>query len=309
MLGAATSAHAAPPRASFTASPQSPLSQEEVTFTSTSSDPDGHALTYAWELDGADDDFNEASGPTARWTFRAPGRYAVRLRVSDPGGMSATASMTVAVRDRPPLAEFVFFPASPKEDETVDVVSISSDPDGQVVEQAWDLDGDGEFDDASAPTARVSFRHFTGTRSIGLRVRDNDGGTADQVRAITFTAVPEPLMSPFPVVRFVGRARRRGTVVKRLTVRAPFDARIVVLCRGRGCPARRMVRRALLGTPVRFRGLERRLPVGAVVTVFVTKRGRVGKYTSFRIRAGRRPLRTDRCALHGSTRPVECPSD
>lgn len=52
--------------------------------------------------------------------------------------------------------------------------TASSDPDGTVGAWDWDLDGDGEFDDASGANAVVTFpRDFAGT--IGLRATDNVG--------------------------------------------------------------------------------------------------------------------------------------
>jgi hypothetical protein len=51
---------------------------------------------------------------------------------------------------------------------------------------------------------------------------------------------------------------------------------------------------------------RRTLRPGAVVQVFVTQRGAIGKYTRFRIRAGKPPSRVDRCLPPGGKRPVRC---
>ncbi len=52
--------------------------------------------------------------------------------------------------------------------------SGSSDPEGQPLSYAWDLDGDGAFDDSSA--ANPSFTYGTGgTISVRLRVTDGQG--------------------------------------------------------------------------------------------------------------------------------------
>ncbi|MBA2513265.1 MAG: hypothetical protein H0V26_02900 [Solirubrobacterales bacterium] len=74
-------------------------------------------------------------------------------------------------------------------------------------------------------------------------------------------------------------------------------------CKGVGCPPRELKRR---GTGS-LRGLPRRLRAGAVVQVFVTKKGRLGKYTRFVIRRGEAPRRVDSCARHGARRPTRCP--
>jgi glucose/arabinose dehydrogenase len=50
-----------------------------------SSDPDGDALRYEWDLDG-DGAFDDAATPRATWTYTAPGNTSARLRVTDPAG-------------------------------------------------------------------------------------------------------------------------------------------------------------------------------------------------------------------------------
>jgi hypothetical protein len=123
-------------------------------------------------------------------------------------------------------------------------------------------------------------------------------------------------MSPFPVVRITGKVSRKGAWIKRLSIRAPYGSTVTVRCRGRGCPFRRATRTlALVGrakTPsktVTIRKLARRLlHGGASVKVLVTRQGEIGKYTRFKIRRGRAPVRTDLCLAPGSTAPSECPS-
>lgn len=115
---------------------------------------------------------------------------------------------------------------------------------------------------------------------------------------------PEKLLAPFPVVRMVGTTSESGASIERFTVRAPRSALVRVRCTGGGCPSRDLTRRG----PGRLRGVERRLRVGAVVQVFVTQKGRVGKYTRFVIRSGRAPRRVDSCARYGARRPTRCPA-
>jgi PKD repeat protein len=64
--------------------------------------------------------------------------------------------------------------------------SGSSDPDGSIAAYAWDLDGDGQYDDSSAQ--QPSFQYATaGTYTVRLRVTDNQG--AQSVSSpITITA-------------------------------------------------------------------------------------------------------------------------
>jgi hypothetical protein len=115
------------------------------------------------------------------------------------------------------------------------------------------------------------------------------------------------LLSPFPVVRIRGRVTSRGTRIDLLTVRAPRGSRVSVRCHRGGCPRGREVRTSR-GRTIRFRRFERRLRPGALVRVFVTKPGRIGKYTRFTVRRRKSPLRRDACTLPGVERLARCPS-
>jgi hypothetical protein len=117
-----------------------------------------------------------------------------------------------------------------------------------------------------------------------------------------------PLLSPFPVVTIAGRLTRRGARVTRLSVRAPSGSDVLVRCRGRGCGARSA--RVTVGPSgaVRLRRFQRRLRSRTVLELVITKPGFVGKYTRFRIRRRRPPLRTDLCVEPGATTGSACPA-
>jgi hypothetical protein len=115
-----------------------------------------------------------------------------------------------------------------------------------------------------------------------------------------------PLMKPFPTVRLVGVVFARGTRITLLAVRgAPRGARVKVRCTGRGCPFRTRRRTVKTGR-VRFSRWPRLLRPRARIEVFVRVQGVVGKYTAFRIRAGKRPVRIDRCLEPGASKPTRC---
>ncbi|MQA99898.1 MAG: S8 family serine peptidase [Actinobacteria bacterium] len=82
----------APGNAAPTASFSGSCSALACDFDGTSSsDPDGDALVYAWNFgDGA-----SATGPTASHTYGADGSYTVTLTVTDPGGLSDIKSRVV----------------------------------------------------------------------------------------------------------------------------------------------------------------------------------------------------------------------
>jgi len=122
------------------------------------------------------------------------------------------------------------------------------------------------------------------------------------------------LMTPFPTVRLAGLIYPGSVRVRVLSVRAPVGARISVRCRGRSCPLRSTVRRvrprgSRTTATVSFRQLTaRRLPSGTRLEVRVTMPGRIGKYTSFRLRGGTSPRRSDRCLVPGRWAPAPCPA-
>jgi glucose/arabinose dehydrogenase len=94
-----------PPVARATASPTSGPAPLSVSFDgTTSSDPDGDALSYAWDLDGdgAYDDFTTAK-PTRTYST---GNYRVGLRVTDSRGATDTLDqpLTISAGNTPPAA-------------------------------------------------------------------------------------------------------------------------------------------------------------------------------------------------------------
>jgi plastocyanin len=313
------------PSASFSFAPPTPATGQVVTFTSSSSDPDGSISKQEWDFDN-DDLFDDASGAQVSTTFRASGPHTVKLKVTDDNGATAVTGRSVGVGDRPPTAGFVFTPVAPGPGDRVTFFSTSSDPDGPIVEQTWDLDNNGSFGDATGPTAARTFP-AAGPYTVRLRVTDSDGLSVETAQTLAIGSFPQAasfargvrLLSPFPVVRLTGTIGRRGARLQRLLVTMPSGALLTVRCRGRGCPFRRLTRAASLGPDrwrdpvahtartVRVRRLERRLlRVGARIRIYVTKRDEIGKYTSFRIRRGKAPARVDRCLVPGAPGPLPC---
>ena len=252
----------------FSFSPAAPFTSEQVTFVSTYTSA---TASQTWDLDG-DRLCDDATGPTAKWSFWPAGSYAVTLCISD-GTEQRHLHARFTVQNRPPAAAITYAPLSPRSGDSVTLASTSADPDGPLVAQDWDLDGDGEFDDWSGPTASVTFS-AAGNHQIGLLVTDRDGAAGATAVTIAVQEPPVHALSPFPVVRIVGSFGTPGIRIEQLVITAPDGARIEIHCRGRGCPFRKLVRKARPQT-VRVRRFARRiLRPGAVVQVWVTRAGR-----------------------------------
>ena len=284
-----------------------------------SSAPGGSITKYEWDLDG-DGSFETDTGttPSASKAYAGAGTVPVSLRVTDDQGATAVATVNLTVTappvpstvNAPPVPSFVFLPETPLTDELVTFVSTSQDPDGRITGYEWDLDNDGQFDDATGPVASQRFAS-AGARTIGLRVVDDHGATATAFSSVDVRPRPAPparFISPFPVVRLAGIVSSGGVRVQILSVRAPRKARILVRCRGRGCPVRTQRARGRSRGGVRFRRLERSFRAGSRIEVLVTQSGRIGKYTRFQIRRRRPPARLDLCLGPRGSKPRSCPS-
>jgi hypothetical protein len=82
-------------------------------------------------------------------------------------------------------------------------------------------------------------------------------------------------------------------------------------CKGRGCLRKRVTVRmrkdkrslSLLG---HLRGAK--LRSGAVVQLRVTRKGAIGRVTTWRIKAPKRPVTSRACLAPGKTTPIRCPA-
>jgi plastocyanin len=208
----------------------------------------------------------DGSGPSVTHTFATPGSHTVTLRVQNDRGRVRSTSKLVTVS---PASQ----PSIPPPPPAAPPPPPASPP-------------------PSPPTA-----------------------PAPLPKPTTASAAPVPI-APFPVVRIAGGYSPRGVRLRLFAVTAPAGVRITVRCRGRGCPYRQrgpfVVRAAQTRAPrasrhVRIEGFRGRLlKPGVRLQVFVVDQDRIGKYTSFRIRRGHAPLRTDGCVRPGEASVVAC---
>jgi PKD repeat protein len=280
------------PTTSFSISPAQPLTNQTVTFTSTSSDPDGTIARQEWDLDN-DGQYDDGTATSVTRSFALPGTYTIKFRLVDNSGGPGTATKTVTVANRPPVAAFGFTPTAPVAGTPVQVGSTATDPDGTVASQAWDLDGDGQYDDATGATAAFT-PAAPGSYPVALRVTDDRGATAVASHTIVVGALPaaqlpqpnvdqapfdstgpvvvplpdpvespvnpvSPLrwLDPFPVVRIRGLSTRKGARLTLLSVTAPGGSLVDLRCLGSSCPTRKPQRATIKARSGKATGVVR----------------------------------------------------
>ena len=103
---------------------------------------------------------------------------------------------------KPPIAKFTTYTLSPTGARLIvqprfgDSVwfdaSASSDPDGAIVEYAWDWDSDGSYDASITDSVVDHVFSQPGSHRVTLRVTDDDGGTATLTKTITVGKIQPP---------------------------------------------------------------------------------------------------------------------
>lgn len=152
-----------------------------------STDPGNDIVLYEWDLDD-DGAFDDAAGINVSFTTLEDGVYPVSVRVTDDDGASDTDSTTVTVNNAPPTAD-AGGPYTMEEGGSVVLdASGSSDPGNDIVSYEWDLDDDGEYDDASGVTVSFSAPD-NGAYPVSVRVTDDDGASDTNGAEVTVTNV------------------------------------------------------------------------------------------------------------------------
>lgn len=196
------------PAVAATAEPPRVALGGEVGLRATATDADGlGGLVYAWDVPWS----GAHGGQQLMLVADQVGDHRVRALVTDvegavgtaevvvtvfapsPGGGPATngtgSNGTGAADAAPPVARFVFTPASPLVNETVRFDASASSDDVGVRTYAWDLDRDGVLE-AGTPMFETSFA-TPGVRIMRLTVADASGKTATDEQAVVVTPRPE----------------------------------------------------------------------------------------------------------------------
>jgi CSLREA domain-containing protein len=182
-----------PPTAAFNFAPSDPETDEQVTFTSTSTDPGGSIAGVAWDLDD-DGQFDDGTTNPINHSFDVAGDHEVHLRVTDNLGATDEETHVVSVTEpppvnEPPVAAFHFAPVAPQTGNVVTFDSDATDPEGELDTLEWDLDDDGQFDDGTADQVTTIFT-TAGDHEVHLRATDQDDADDVATETVTVTLAP-----------------------------------------------------------------------------------------------------------------------
>lgn len=185
-----------PPSAELDAEPLSGDAGLTVDFDAgASSDADGQITAYEWDFEGDGViDFSSGSDPTAQHTYPDPGEYEATLCVTDNDGALAYAVAEISIANQPPQAVLNADPAVSTRLVAVHFdASLSSDSDGQIVDYAWDFEGDAVYDEHTATPVIDHLYSGIGECEATVCVTDNSGGKATAISSVTIENIPPVL--------------------------------------------------------------------------------------------------------------------
>ena len=171
---------------------------------------------------------DSASGLYARDGDDATGIWKLRVRddvVTDTGRLNSWSIDAVTARcNEEPTVTLAFAPLPAIVGKPVTFTASAADRDGQIRSQTWDLDNDGEFDDATGPTAKHTFS-TPGRPTLRFRAVDDLGNAkilTTTVGVLRRCRVPRVVGRRLPAaVRAIRRAGCRVGRVRRARSRRP----------------------------------------------------------------------------------------
>jgi PKD repeat protein len=180
-----------------------------VNFNGTGSTAVKGITSYQWDLGNG----VTSTDPTTFTTYTAPGVYDAKLTVTDADGDKDTRIVPITVGEPLNIPPTAAIGTSGTEGIVPFTVSLSgsgsSDPDGSVVNYAWNF-GNGQT--ATGENVQVTY-NSVGTYTVTLTVTDNRGATGTATQQITVNRKPN--VPPTAVARVVSTA---GTIPLTVTL-------------------------------------------------------------------------------------------
>ncbi|MGP3788600.1 PKD domain-containing protein [Paenibacillus sp. 1A_MP2] len=139
----------------------------KVTFTGTATDTKGKIVSQQWSGIGT------GNKNTTTYTPTKLGKYTATFTAVNDAGRKASASSTITVINKPPVASIGSAKTTMYRNETLDLTGYAKDDDGTIVSTTW----------SGAISGTGYKKTFTpkklGTYKITFKVKDNDGATAE----------------------------------------------------------------------------------------------------------------------------------
>jgi outer membrane protein OmpA-like peptidoglycan-associated protein len=155
-------------------------SGDTVAVRTQASDPDNDPLNYSWTANGGT---IEGSGPEIRWnsTGASAGTYAVKVRVDDGRGGTASCSADIRVEvrpNRPPTMTCSVEPSFIQPGQRTKIRATAYDADNDPLTYSWEASG-GRIAGTDATAEFDATGVAVGSYKVTGHVADGRGGTAD----------------------------------------------------------------------------------------------------------------------------------
>ena len=164
---------------------------QSITWSGSATDPEGHAVTYAWTFEGGTPASSTDQNPGAV-TYAAFGNFTTTLVVTDAFGHTGTDTAAVTVLENaPPVATITStLPAEVFEGDTVTFEGTVTDSDGTVADNAivWTFENGTPSSATGVGPHNVVFAPF-GNYTVTLTATDDDGAVDTDTQAVTVLEV------------------------------------------------------------------------------------------------------------------------
>lgn len=170
-------------------------------LTSLSSISSGSIVSWEWDLD-SDGQHDDATGEVIEHNFGNDGGYVVGLRVTSDNGCVATTNGTAVIDPAPSVNFTAQNVCLGDETQFAGLASVGS---GLIASYEWELNGDGQFNDATGPNVSQQFIS-DGNYQIGLKVTTDQGCVADTFKLVT--------IAPYPFINFSFNTACQGDPVQ-----------------------------------------------------------------------------------------------